>query len=89
MKIEKTGTSVLKVHRIIDGPFHSWDVMEDPGGDYEGDFYFCQAIVEVDGEISEEELRFEDFQDFYEARAHLSKSIEPYVIEMEWVEAEE
>jgi hypothetical protein len=72
----------IKVHLIVDGPYHSSDVTDDFDGDYEGDFFFCEALVEDDGEMSQEELRFDDYDDFYAMQAHLSKSIEPYVIDM-------
>jgi len=38
--------------------------------------------VEVDGEVSDEELHFETFPEFYEMKAWLDKHIEPYEIEM-------
>ena len=79
-------STTLKVHHIIEGPFHSFDVTDDPDGDYEGDFYFCLAKVEVDRQISDEELRFDQFPDFYQMKAHLDKHVEPYEIEMEWIE---
>ena len=81
----KTMTEPVKilVHNIIEGPFHSWDVKDDLDGDYEGDFYFCQALVEFDGQVSQEEIRFEMFPDFYEMKAHLDRNKEPYEMEGE------
>lgn len=74
-------TEIIKVYKIVAGPFHSFDV-DDP--DYEGDFYFCQCIVETpDGGVSEEEIRFETFPEIYEIQAHLSKYVKPYEMEAE------
>lgn len=76
----------IKVHRIIEGPFHTFDVVDDEGI-YEGmDSYFCQALVELpDGTMTEEELHFDEFPDFYEMKAWLDRHIDPYVIEMELI----
>ena len=73
----------ILVHNIIEGPFHSWDVKDDLDGDYEGGFCFCQALVEFDGQVSAEEIRFEGFPEFYEMKAHLDKSVDPYLLEAE------
>lgn len=75
-------TEIL-VHRIIEGPFHSSEVTDDIDGDYEGDFYFCQALVEVDGEVSDDEIRFDCLNGFYEMKKHLDSTIDPYVLEAE------
>lgn len=75
-------TEIL-VHRIIEGPFHSSEVTDDIDGDYEGDFYFCQALVEVGGGVSEEEVRFDGFKELYKTVTHLKYSIDPYVLEAE------
>jgi hypothetical protein len=73
---------LLKVHAILEGPYHTHDVVDDEGM-YEGmDTYFCLAKVEVDGEVSDEELHFETFPEFYDMKAWLDKHIEPYEIEM-------
>ena len=78
----ETTVDVIKVHRIIEGPFHTFDVVD--GGVYDGmDTYFCLALVEVNGEVSQEELHFDTFPEFYEMKAWLDKHIEPYEIEME------
>ena len=45
--------------------------------------------MEANGEVSDEELRFDMFPDFYQMKSHLDKHIEPYEIEMEWVEVED
>lgn len=83
----QTNTTLLKIHHIIEGPFHSFDVVDDFDGDYEGDFYFCMAKVETpDGVVEDQEVRFEMFPDFYEVKAWLDKHVEPYEIEMEWIE---
>jgi hypothetical protein len=75
-------TEVLKIHAILEGPYHTHDVI-DEDGIYEGmDTYFCLAKVEVNGEVSDEELHFDTFPEFYEIKAWLDKNIEPYEIEM-------
>ena len=73
----------ILVHHIIEGPFHSWDVTDDVEGDYEGDFYFCLAKVEFDGQVLDEEIRFNGFNGFYEIKKHLDSTSEPYVLEAE------
>lgn len=80
MTVEAT---TIKVHGIIEGPFHSFDVEYDEEGEYEGDFYFCLALVEADGQTTEEEIRFSMFPDFYEMKVHLDKYTEPYLLEAE------
>ena len=72
----------ILIHRIVEGPFHSWDV-EDTDGEYEGDFYFCMALVEHDGEMSIEEVRFDLFPDFSEVKYWLEKNKGPYQLEAE------
>lgn len=80
-------TIKLKIHRVLDGPFSSFDVYDDE--DYDGDFWFCNCLIETpDKELSEDELRFDDLDDFYEIKNHLDKHIEPFEQEMMWVELE-
>ena len=76
-------TKEILVHHIIEGPFHSWDVTDDFDGDYEGDFYFCQAKVEFAGQVLDEEIRFNGFNGSYEIKKHLDSTSEPYVLEAE------
>lgn len=79
-------SSQVKIHRIIEGPFSGFDVDSPLDEVCEEDYYFFLALVEIDGELSEEEVFFEDFNYFYEIKAHMDRSIEPYVIDVEWVE---
>ena len=78
-----TKPTTIKIRHIIEGPFHSFEVTDDPDGDYDGDFYFCLAKVEVDGQVSDEEIRFNGFNGFYEIKKHLDSTSEPYVLEAE------
>ena len=73
----------LKIHKILQEAIHSSEIEDE---DYENlDSFVCVGLVEVDGEISEEELYFEDLDDYYDIYKHLQVSIEPYVVEMEKV----
>ena len=73
----------LKIHKIIQEAIHSSEIEDE---DYENlDSFVCVGLVEVEGEMSEEELHFADLDDYYEIYKHLQVSIEPYVVEMEKV----
>ena len=74
----------LKIHKILQEAIHSSEIEDE---DYENlDSFVCVGLVEVDGEMSEEELHFADLDDYYEIYKHLQVNIEPYVVEMEKVE---
>ena len=73
----------LKIHKIIQEAIHSSEIEDE---DYENlDSFVCVGLVEVEGEMSEEELHFADLDDYYEIYKHLQVNIEPYVVEMEKV----
>jgi hypothetical protein len=74
------GTSEIKVHKIIAGPFAASD---DPDfdSDFEEDYFWIDAMVEVDGEIMDLTLGHSDFNAIYVIKKHLdSATVEPYVI---------
>ena len=74
----------LKIHKILQEAIHSSEIEDE---DYENlDSFVCVGLVEVEGEMSEEELHFADLDDYYDIYKHLQVSIEPYVVEMEKVE---
>ena len=72
----------IEVYRIIEGPFHSSDVV-DESGEYSGDFYFCMALVGVEGVSSQEEVRFDTLEEFHKMRDFLDKYIDPYEMKAE------
>ena len=74
----------LKIHKILQEAIHSSEIEDE---DYENlDSYVCVGLVEVEGEMSEEELHFADLDDYYDIYKYLQVNIEPYVVEMEKVE---
>ena len=74
----------LKIHKILQEAIHSSEIEDE---DYENlDSFVCVGLVEVDGEMSEEELHFAVLDDYYDIYKHLQVSIEPYVVEMEKIE---
>lgn len=67
----------LKVHRVMAGPFDSRDLP-----DYDGtDFFWVEALIEVDNQVVEMQLIHEDFNELYKIDMYLKgPTIEPYVI---------
>jgi len=84
---EDTGTertevspSEVKVHKIIAGPFAASD---DPDFDpnYDMDYFWIDAMVELDNEIMDLTIGHNEFDEIYKIVKHLeSPTVEPYVI---------
>jgi len=68
----------IKVHKLIDGPYSIHDLEED----YEGDeFFFIDAMVEIDGDLMDMTICHEDFDEIYTIVKHLgSATVEPYIL---------
>ena len=68
-------TIEMKVHRIIEGPY------EDP--EEEG-IWFVEALIELNGKMSETTLFNTDFDELYELTKHFKRpTLEPYIIEID------
>jgi len=75
----ESSMGVLKIHKLIDGPYHSLD---DPDLEGEGDFWWIECMVEFDGHLEDMTLAHDDFNKIYEIVAHLKgPTVEPFIIE--------
>jgi len=71
----------VKIHKITQEAIHSSEIEDEDY--YDLDSFVCVGLVEVDGEVTEEELHFADIDDYYEIYKYLQISIDPYEVEME------
>jgi len=72
--------SEVKVHKIIAGPFAASD---DPDFDpnYDMDYFWIDAMVEIDNEIMDLTIGHNEFDEIYKIVKHIkSPTVEPYVI---------
>lgn len=72
--------SEVKIHKIIAGPFSASD---DPDFDprYDMDYFWIDAMVELDNEIMDLTIGHNEFDEIYKIVKHLeSPTVEPYVI---------
>ena len=70
---------IVKVCDVVEGPI---SVEESPDEAPEGANWYMVCKTEVDGEMSDDNFWFEEFNDAYEWKKHFMKTIEPLVIDM-------
>lgn len=77
--MESSTEKLIKVHRVLAGPFTASD---DPEWEEdEGEYFWLEATVEYDGEVLEMTIAHEDFEKIYAICKHMNSStIEPYII---------
>ena len=63
---------ILKIHRVTSGPYFL---------DEENCYYNICLVEHEDGTMEEDEVLMDDFDSAYEMIKHLSRTIEPIVIE--------
>lgn len=72
-------TEKVKVHRIIAGPFSSYD--HDDTFQEDDEFFFVDALVEYDGVVQDMTICNSDFDSIYAMVKHLKgPTIEPYIL---------
>lgn len=65
------------VHRVLDGPYHSTDVLD---GEEDEDYWFIEAIVESRGELVHMTICHEEYDKIYNIVKHLSgPTVEPFI----------
>lgn len=79
----QTENLTIKVHKIIAGPFCASDDPDfDP--DIDMDYFWVDALIEIDGEMMEQTIGHHNFDAIYDIKKHLEgPTVEPYVIGME------
>tara|TARA_Y100000022_G_scaffold50074_1_gene42428 strand:- start:642 stop:878 length:237 start_codon:yes stop_codon:yes gene_type:complete len=70
---------IVKIWDVVEGPI---SVEESPDEAPEGANWYMVCKTEVDGEMSDDNFWFEEFNDAYEWKKHFMKTIEPLVIDM-------
>lgn len=63
---------IMKIHKVIDGPYEDED---------DGSCYNICLVEYDDGVVEEREIEVDDFNQAYDMIKHLSRTIEPIVVD--------
>lgn len=76
---QETTETKVKIHRVTEGPFSSHESgLTDPEEDEE--FWWVEALVELDGELQELTVAHSDFNKVYQILNHTRTHIEPFIM---------